>query len=77
MREDLNDLWNYYLIEVPLKDTKEDKRIKEKLSVAEEKFRQRLDNEQILLLEEYDNARFSLYEIRERNAFIKGVMFST
>lgn len=77
MREDLKDLWDYYLFEVPLKDSKEDKRIKECCAVAENNLRQKLNAEQITLLEEYDNARFSLNEIRERNAFIKGVMFTT
>ena len=76
MREDLKDLWDYYLFEVPLKETKEDKRIKEACAVAENTLRENLNTVQIALLEEYDNATFSLGEVKERNAFIKGVMFT-
>ena len=76
MREDLKDLWDYYLFEVPLKENKEDKRIKETCAVAENTLRENLNTVQIALLEEYDNATFSLGEVKERNAFIKGVKFA-
>ena len=76
MREDLKDLWDYYLFEVPLKDSNEDKRIKEACAVAENTLRENLNTVQIALLEEYDNATFSLGEVKERNAFIKGVKFA-
>ena len=66
MRKDLEDLWNYYLIEVPIKNTKK-----------ENKLRSRLTDEQILFLEEYDDAVSELNRISERHAFIKGVMFTT
>ena len=58
MREDLNDLWNYYLIEVPLKNTEKEELLVEKYSKREEKFRSMLTDEQIVFLEEYDNAVF-------------------
>lgn len=76
MREDLNHLWDDYLIEAPLKSTKEDMPIKERFSAIERKFRSNLDAEQIALLEEYDSAVSALGRVSERNAFTKGVMFT-
>ena len=77
MRRDLEDLWNYYLIEVPIKDTKKENFIKDIFSKKEKEFRSKLTQEQIELLEEYDEAVLSVGRINERHAFIKGVMFAT
>lgn len=77
MREDLNDLWNYYLIEVPLKNTEKEELLVKRYSKQEDKFRSKLTDEQIVFLEEYDNAVSELNRINERHAFIKGIMFAT
>lgn len=77
MRQDLEDLCNYYLIEVPIKNNKKEKLIIEAFSNKEKKFRSKLTQEQIKSLEEYDNAVASVGRITERHAFIKGVMFAT
>ena len=77
MREDLNDLWNYYLIEVPLKTTEKEELLVKRYSKQEDKFRSKLTDEQIVFLEEYDNAVSELNRISERHAFIKGIMFAT
>lgn len=77
MREDLNDLWNYYLIEVPLKNTEKEELHVKRYSKQEDKFRSKLTDEQIVFLEEYDNAVSELNRISERHAFIKGIMFAT
>ena len=77
MREDLNDLWNYYLIEVPLKNTEKEELLVKRYSKQEDKFRSKLTDEQIVFLEEYDNAVSELNRINERHAFIKGIMFTT
>ncbi len=77
MREDLNDLWNYYLIEVPLKNTEKEELLVKRYSKQEDKFRSKLTDEQIVFLEEYDNAVSELNRISERHAFIKGIMFAT
>lgn len=77
MREDLNDLWNYYLIEVPLKNTEKEELLVKRYSKQEDKFRSKLTDEQIVFLEEYDNAVSELNRISERHAFIKGIMFDT
>ena len=77
MRQDLEDLWNYYLIEVPIKDTKKEKHIKEIFLKTEKYFHSKLTQEQLKILEEYDDAVSSMSRISERHAFIKGVMFTT
>lgn len=77
MRKDLEDLWNYYLIEVPIKNTKKEEMLVKSFSQKEDKFRSRLTDEQILFLEEYDDAVSELNRISERHAFIKGIMFTT
>lgn len=77
MREDLEDLRNYYLIEVPIKYNKKEKMIRNQFSDKEKQFRSRLTQEQLELLEEYDSAVSELNRISERHAFIKGVMFAT
>lgn len=77
MREDLNDLWNYYLIEVPLKNTEKEELLVKRYSKQEDKFRSKLTDEQIVFLEEYDKAVSELNRISERHAFIKGIMFAT
>ena len=53
MRKDLEDLWFYYLIEIPMKRScKENATIKE-WSEKEDYFRSKLNEEQIKILEEY------------------------
>ena len=76
MRKDLEDLWNYYLIEVPIKNTKKEDILVKKYSKSEDKFRSKLTDEQVIFLEEYDNAVSELNRISERHAFIKGIMFA-
>ncbi len=77
MRKDLEDLWNYYLIEVPIKNTKKEDILVKNYAKSEDKFRSKLSDEQIVFLEEYDDAVSELNRISERHAFIKGVMFAT
>lgn len=77
MRQDLEDLWNYYLIEAPIKNTKKEDILIRDYSKKENKFRSRLTDEQIGFLDEYDKAVSEISRISERHAFIKGVMFAT
>jgi len=77
MREDLEDLWNYYLIEVPIKDNKKEKLIKSQFSRKEKTLRSKLTQEQLDLLNEYDDMFSEFSRISERHAFIKGIMFAT
>ncbi len=77
MRQDLEDLWNYYLIEVPIKNTKKEDILVKNYAKVEDAFRSKLSSEQIAFLEEYDDAVSELNRISERHAFIKGIMFAT
>lgn len=77
MRKELEDLWNYYLLEVPIKNTKKEEILVKTYSKSEDKFRSRLTDEQIIFLDEYNNAVSELNRISERHAFIKGIMFAT
>ncbi len=76
MRKELEELWQYYLIEVPLQRNEKEKEIIRKYGEAEEKLRAKLNDEQIELLEEYDNSVSETNSISERYAFIKGVRFA-
>ena len=77
MRTDLEDLWDYYLIEVPIKNTEKEDMLIKKISKSESKFRARLTDDQIVFLDEYDDAVSERKRISERHAFIKGIMFAT
>ncbi len=77
MRQDLEDLWNHYLIEAPIQNTKKEDILIRDYSKKENKFRSRLTDEQIVFLDEYDRAVSEISRISERHAFIKGVMFAT
>ena len=77
MRENLEDLWFDYLIEFPIERNEREKTtIKEWLN-KEKYFRSNLNEEQIAMLEEYDDALSAVNRISEKNAFIKGVLFAT
>lgn len=77
MRENLEDLWFDYLIEFPIERNEREKTtIKEWLN-KEKYFRSNLNEEQIAILEEYDDALSAVNRISEKNAFIKGVLFAT
>lgn len=77
MRQDLEDLWNYYLIEIPIKNTKKENLIIENFYKKEKEFHSVLTEEQIKILNDYDNAVSQIGRISEIHAFIKGVMFAT
>ena len=76
MRKELEELWQYYLIEVPLQRNEKEKEIIREYGEVEEKLRAKLNDEQIELLEEYDNSVSETNSISERYAFIKGVRFA-
>ena len=77
MRQDLEDLWNYYLIEVPIKNTKKEDILIKKYSKSEDTFRSKLTDDQIIFLDEYDDAVSERNRINDRHAFNKGIMFAT
>lgn len=77
MRKDLENLWFYYLIEFPVKKSDKEKDAIDKWSRQEDYFRSKLNEEQLEILEEYDNAVAEISRISEKNAFFKGVKFAT
>ena len=77
MRQDLEDLWNYYLIEDPIQINKKEDLLIRDYSKKVNKFRSILTDEQNIFLNEYDSAISEINRINERHAFIKGVTFAT
>ncbi len=77
MRKELEDLWQYYIIEVPIARNEKEKEILKKYSEVEELLRSKLTDEQKELLEEYDNSVCETHGIYEKYAFIKGIRFAT
>lgn len=77
MRKELEELWQYYLIEVPLQRNDRENEIINNYRKTEDVFRAELNGEQKDLLEEYDKSIFETNSISERYAFIKGVRFAT
>ncbi len=77
MRKELEDLWYYYLIEVPVKRSDRENAIIKQWSKQEDYFRSKLNDEQLHILEEYDDATLKVSRISEKNAFFKGVKFAT
>lgn len=77
MRKDLEDLWNYYLLEVPIENTKKEEITIQRCSKIEKVFHSMLTEEQLCYLSEYDSAVSEIGRISERHAFIKGFMFAT
>lgn len=77
MPKDLEKLWFNYLIEFPIKRSDEEKNTINKMSEKDKLFRSSLNEEQIRILNEYDNTVSQVGRISEKNAFLKGVMFAT
>lgn len=77
MKKELENLWFNYLIEVPIKRSNEENIIINKMTEKDKLFRSILNEEQIRILNEYDDAVSQVGRISEKNAFIKGVMFAT
>lgn len=77
MEKELEQLWYSYIAETGTVRTESDRAIIRNLSVKDEQLRSKLNQEQIKLLEEYDKAFTSTYNLLEKDAFIKGIKFAT
>lgn len=77
MRKELEDLWYNYLIEVMVERTDKEKEIIKNLTESDNCLRDKLNDEQKALLQNYDNAFMQVSRISEKNAFVKGVKFAT
>lgn len=77
MKKELDDLWNYYLSETILHKNEEETEARKQWAKDEDALREKLTQEQIALLEEYDKSFFAVNSFIEKRAFIKGVKFTT
>ncbi len=77
MKKELEKLWYSYIIEEVSKRNDQEKEIIKNWSAKETDFRAKLNDEQMTLLEEYDAAVCKMSSASEKNAFIKGVKFTT
>ncbi len=77
MRKELDELWQNYLIEVPMERTAEEKGYISEYSKISALLHSKLNDEQKELLEEYDNAVCKTSRMSEKYAFIKGIRFMT
>ena len=77
MEKELEQLWYSYIAETGTVRTESDRAIIRNLSVKDEQLRSKLNQEQTNLLEEYDKAFTATYNLLEKDAFIKGIKFTT
>lgn len=77
MKNNLENLWLNYIIEIPMNKTDKEKEIISEWAKKEDYFYAMLSKEQINAFEDYDNTLSQVNRITEKNAFIKGVMFAT
>lgn len=77
MRNELEKLWYSHIIEEVSKHNDQETELIKNWSAKESEFRAKLNQEQISLLEEYDAAVCKMSSASEKNAFIKGVKFTT
>ncbi len=77
MKKELEKLWYSYIIEEVSKRNDQEIEIIKNWSAKEAEFRAKLNDEQKALLEDYDAAVCKMSSASEKNAFIKGVKFTT
>ncbi len=77
MEKELEQLWYSYIVETGTVRNEQERTIIRKLSQKNEQLRSKLNQEQIVLLEEYDKAFTSTCNILEKDAFVKGIKFAT
>ncbi len=76
MRKELEELWENYLVEVPMERTEEEKCYIKEYSKISALLRSKLNDEQKKYLEEYDNAVCTTNGLSEKYAFVKGMRFA-
>ncbi len=76
MKKEITDLWENYLVEAILKKCDEEVEARKQWAKNEDALRSKLNQEQIALLEEYDQSFFAVNSFMERRAFAKGVKFA-
>lgn len=77
MSKELENLWYSYLIETTVERTDEDKEIINDVSDKYNILQDMLNKEQLIALQEYDNALLKVSNMSERNSFTIGFKFAT
>ena len=76
MKKEITALWENYLVEAILQKCDEEVEVRKEWARNENALRSKLNQEQIALLEEYDQSFFAVNSFMERRAFAKGVKFT-
>lgn len=76
MKKELSDLWENYLVEAVMDKCDEELEARKQWARDEDVLRSKLNQEQIALLEEYDQSFFAVNSFIEERAFKKGVKFT-
>ena len=77
MKHLLEELWNSYLTQKPTEQTEEKRELIGAILEVEDKLREKLDEKQIDLLEQYVDCIGNLHAVSETEAFIGGVRFAS
>lgn len=77
MKKELENLWYNHMIEEIAERTDKEKEIIKNLTESDNQLRDKLNEEQKALLQDYDDAFLQVSRISEKNAFVKGVQFAT
>ena len=77
MKHLLEEIWGLYLMQKPMKQSEEKRKLIDEILEAEEKLRESLDETQIDLLEQYMDCIGNLHAVSESEAFIDGVRFAS
>ena len=77
MAKELEKLWYSYLIETIVERTDKDKDIIKNVSEKYNILQNMLNKEQLIALQEYDNALLKVSSLSEKDSFIIGFKFAT
>ena len=72
----LNDLWDNYLMELPMEKNEEKRLILNKVMECEAYLDANLSDEQKQKFHDFDNGLSEVTAINEREAFVRGVRFA-
>ena len=77
MKDLLEKIWYSYQMQNPTEMNVEKKKILDVLVLNEERLRNELNEEQTVLLENYERCMGEINCISEKDAFVKGLCFAT
>ena len=77
MKTVLEDLWYSYIMENPIEENEQNKRLLRALVEKQDYLKEHLDPEIFKICEECHSMIFEMSGISEKEAFVKGVQFAT